>query len=266
MVIYDTHYVHDLIADSDKDLVYEVVYKDGNGQEGKIVDEVIETNLGYAANCPVTVTNNDDGSEVEGTVLLCEPSPSDPSTFLYTVMVMVDDFQARYEDGIDAKRIKHRKVKSDATNDERSKPAAVSVANDQKEGLLTTNNPAASGCKLDSVGAVPLSITCDSFAEKDNTLPKPDLASPLTATTATSKGRGLQVDTAQTNRSSKSESCRSLNNFSHASDSSRGMNGFAIEIPQWLQRDRLSQRNLFCKFDFHPSFMIFLFETMPFTK
>ena len=44
-------------------------------------------------------------------MLLCEPSPSDPSTFLYTVMVMVDDFQARYEDGIDAKRIKYRKVK-----------------------------------------------------------------------------------------------------------------------------------------------------------
>ena len=230
--------------------MYEVVYKDGNDQEGKIVDEVIENKLGYAANCPITITNNDDGSEVEGTVLLCEPSPSDPSTFLYTVMVMVDDFQARYEEKVDAKHIKFRKVKSDAINDERKKPTAVSVANDQNNDASGKQIAALEVHTGDGTAPVPLSITCDSFAEKDNTLPKPDLASPLTATTATSKGRGLQVDTAQTNRSSKSESCRSLNNFSHASDSSRGMDGFAIEIPKWLQRDRLSQRNLFCKFDF----------------
>ena len=46
--------LYDLLH-SDKDLVYEVVYKDGNDQEGKIVDEVLETELGYAANCQVTV-------------------------------------------------------------------------------------------------------------------------------------------------------------------------------------------------------------------
>ena len=67
--------------DSTKDLLYEVVYKDGNVQEGKIVDEVTENKLAYAANCPVTVTNNNyDGSEVEGTVLLPKPSSTDPNT------------------------------------------------------------------------------------------------------------------------------------------------------------------------------------------
>ena len=242
---------------SDKDLVYEVVYKDGNGQEGKIVDEVTETKLGYAANCPVTVTNNDDGSEVEGTVLLCEPSPSDPSTLLYTVMVMVDDFQARYEDGIDAKRIKYRKVKSDTTNDVRKEAAANSEANDQNNDPAGKQIAALEVYTGDGTVPVPLSITCDAAVEKKDHTHNSELTSPLTATTATAKGRGLQVDTAQTNRSSKSESSRSLNNFSYASGRSRDNDGFTIEIPSWLQRDRQSQRNLFCKLNFRPSFMIF---------
>ena len=100
--------------DSTKDLLYEVVYKDGNVQEGKIVDEVTESKLAYAANCHVTVTNNGDGSEVEGTVLLPKPSSTDPNTIQYTVMI-TDGSLARYEEGIDAKRVQYRKVKPDDT-------------------------------------------------------------------------------------------------------------------------------------------------------
>ena len=238
--------------DSTKDLLYEVVYKDGNVQEGKIVDEVAENKLAYAANCPVTITNNDDGSEVEGTVLLCESSPSDPSTLLYTVMIMVDDdFQAHYEDGIDAKRVKYRKVKSDATNDERTKPAAVSVANDQNNDTAGKQIAALEVHTGDGTVPVPLSITCDAVVEKNDHTHKPDLTSPLTATTATPRGRGLQVDTAARPYSDdryKSDSCRSLNNFSHASVSSRDKDGFVMVIPSWLQGERRNQRNLFCKF------------------
>ena len=232
--------------------MYEVVYKDGNVQEGKIVDEVIETKLGYAANCPVTVTNNDDGSEVEGTVLLCKPSPSDPSTLLYTVMVMVDDFQARYEDDIDAKRIKYRKAKSDATNDERSKHAAVSVANNKNNDTAGKQIAALEVHTGDGTAPVPLSITCDTVVEKNDGTNNSDLQSPLTATTAMAKGRrSLQVDTAALLYSDdryKSDSCRSLNNFSHASASSRGKDGFVMVIPSWLQGEIRNQRNLFCKF------------------
>ena len=80
------------------------------------MDEVIESNLAYAANCPVTVTNNnDDGSEVEGTVLLPKPSSTDPNTIQYTVMMITDGSLARYEEGIDAKRVQYRKVKPDDT-------------------------------------------------------------------------------------------------------------------------------------------------------
>ena len=131
--------------DSTKDLLYEVVYKDGNVQEGKIVDEVTESKLAYAANCHVTVTNNGDGSEVEGTVLLPKPSSTDPNTMQYTVMMITDGSLARYEESVDAKRIKYRKVKPDDTNASCALKDDTSIV--QKNEVL-----------------VPSSITCDSVA------------------------------------------------------------------------------------------------------
>ena len=104
---------------STKNLSYEVVYKDTNDPSKKIIVEVLtESKLAYAANCPITITNNnDDGSEVEGTVLLPKPSDTDPITIQYTVMMITDGSLARYEEGIDAKRVQYRKVKPDATKD-----------------------------------------------------------------------------------------------------------------------------------------------------
>lgn len=88
-----------------------MVYKDE--EKGSIVDEVKEKELVYAASCPVTVSGSSEDEseieEVEGTVLLSKPSPDDPKSIQYTVMLPVGGSYARYEDGIDAKRIKYRK-------------------------------------------------------------------------------------------------------------------------------------------------------------
>ena len=59
--------------DSTKDMLYEVVYKDGNVQEGKIVDEVTESKLAYAANCPITITNNN-AIDLRWRAQFCYPS------------------------------------------------------------------------------------------------------------------------------------------------------------------------------------------------
>ena len=132
-----------------KDLMYKIVYKD----EKDIVEEVTQDKLAYAAGCQVTIASDkEDGSDVDGTVLLCEPSPTG---LVYTVMTTpVEGFQANYEAGVDAKRVKYRRVKSiDTTTDD-----------NKAEGVAVEKDAAAK-----SVPKVPLSITCDSNNSKDGT-------------------------------------------------------------------------------------------------
>jgi len=253
---------------SAKDMIYEVVYKDGDGGKGTIVEEVSEDKLAYGANCPVTVSinPNEDGSD-EGTVLLCEPSSSDPGKFLYTVMILMEGSQARFESGIDAKCIKYRKVKTDTENAATTETAAASpvAASVQKEQPSATNNDpstakisvSASAVHPDE-GRVPSSITCDSVSKSSSKevgagssnkrKHTPDIASPLTATPK----RKLRVDTTPANNNApyKPDIGRSINSYSHDNiSSSRGMGNhdtrMEMKIPVWLQRDRQSQRDLF---------------------
>eukprot|EP00580_Thalassiosira_gravida_P021337 CAMPEP_0201677892 /NCGR_PEP_ID=MMETSP0494-20130426/45045_1 /ASSEMBLY_ACC=CAM_ASM_000839 /TAXON_ID=420259 /ORGANISM="Thalassiosira gravida, Strain GMp14c1" /LENGTH=555 /DNA_ID=CAMNT_0048160945 /DNA_START=209 /DNA_END=1872 /DNA_ORIENTATION=+ len=121
-------------------MVYEVVYKnddaggDAGGDAGSdekgtrtiITEEVSERNLAYAANCPVTIhttidaaNEKDSNRSNDGTILLCEPSSTNPGKFCYTIMIesssSADDdgssSQATYfESGIHGERIQYRKV------------------------------------------------------------------------------------------------------------------------------------------------------------
>lgn len=107
-----------------KNLIYTVVYIHDNG---KIIDEIIEhdnnsvmstTNMAYGTNCPVIID-----SKYDGIVLLPERSCSTTTTtleegggkggtktFHYTVMIYMTGGQSRYEFGVEAHRIKYRKV------------------------------------------------------------------------------------------------------------------------------------------------------------
>ena len=221
--------------DSTKDLLYEVVYNDGNVQEGKIVDEVTESKLAYAANCPITFTNNGDGSEVKGTVLLPKPSSTDPNTMQYTVMI-TDGSLACYEDGIDSTRIKYRKVKPDATNVdsiEKTKPADVSLPMKSKAENAsspdTRNKPVALEIHT-SEGTVPSSITCGS---RDGTSLS---ASTRTFTPKNSSPRDATSHYQHGNRSVNSHGNHSANNMT-----------LELKTPSWIQRNRSSQLALFCK-------------------
>ena len=223
---------------STKNLSYEVVYKDTNDPSKKIiVEEVTESKLAYAANCPITITNNnDDGSEVEGTVLLPKPSSTDPNTIQYTVMI-TDGSLARYEEGIDAKRVQYRNdVKPDATNignTEKAKPADVSLPMKSKAENAsspdTRNKPVALEIHT-SEGTVPSSITCGS---RDGTSLS---ASTRTFTPKKSSPRDATSHYQHGNRSVNSHGNHSANNMT-----------LELKTPSWIQRNRSSQLNLFCK-------------------
>ena len=150
---------------------------------GTVVEEVAEQNLAYAANCPVTIDTGGHGS-VEGTVLLCKPSSDDPSKFIYTVMTEMEGSRARFEDGIDAARVKYRK------EEKFTKPVTPDAAQKEQLSASKIDAPDTKVSALTSVvgggGAMPSSITCDSVAKSSRDREEkrmPDVMSPLTAPT-----------------------------------------------------------------------------------
>ena len=196
------------------------------------MDEISEQKLAYAANCPVTIDSGGEGS-TEGTVLLCEQSPADPSKFVYTVMIDMEGPRARYEDGIEAARVKYRSLKKkSAIPDDAQEEQATAKISGEEEGI------------------VPSSITCDSVAKKtsgskdggSNKRSEADFTSPLTATPK--KKTRVVAAALPDNDSYYTADSRPIN--------SRGPNHATkidLRMPLWLQKDRQSQKNLFCKFE-----------------
>lgn len=192
--------------------------------EKDMVEEVTQDKLGYAAGCNVTIASDkEDGSDVEGTVLLCESSPTG---LVYTIQTSVEGFQANYEAGVDAKRVKYRKLKStDITTDD-----------NKADGVAVEKDAAAK-----SVPKVPLSITCDSNNSKDGTT--------LSASTTPTANRPSQhVNTIPTSGYKEPQSRRSINSTSSASKTASHNNRTVLNIPTWLQKDYITQRNLFCEY------------------
>jgi hypothetical protein len=92
---------------STKTLIYEIGYEHAKGN--KIVDnDVAEDEVSYAPNCPVTID-----TQLDGIVLLPE---SCSGKFVYTVMIYMEGCQSRYEFGVDAQRLKYRKIDTITTN------------------------------------------------------------------------------------------------------------------------------------------------------
>ena len=202
-----------------KDLMYKIVYKD----EKDIIEEVTQDKLAYAAGCQVIISSDkDDGSDIEGTVLLCEPSPTG---LIYTIQTSVEGFQANYEAGVDAKLVKYRKVTT--TDDKKA------------DGVAAEKDAAAK-----SVPVVPLSITCDSNNSKDGTT--------LSASTTPTAKRASQPQHTNTRTTGVSnggqDSRKSITNIPSTSLSNTTNHPLVVlTIPLWLQKDFKSQRNLFCK-------------------
>jgi hypothetical protein len=237
-----------------------VVYEDECHSEGRIVEEVSEHNLAYGAKCPVTID-----SKEEGIVLLSEFLPSHPGTFLYTVMIFMEGSQARYEVGIDARRIKYRKVaKGVSAHDDAVAAAAVAGALTEEQSSEKSGDPPIarkpSSALVVPAGevTVPSSITCESLTDNSTSeggndgrkkRDRRDNESPLTITPI----RSRRVENAHPIGESlhNQDSLRSINSGSHASGTNNSGGPrtpeIVMKVPDWVQRDHQSQPSLFCK-------------------
>ena len=242
---------------STKTLSYEVVFVDNSHPKGKIAEEVPEHNLAYGAKCPVTFD-----SKEKGIVLLPERSPSHSGKFLYTVMIFMEGSLARYEIGIDAQRIKYRKVAKEVSAHDDA--AAVVGALTEKQSLEKSGHPpianTPSSASVVPAGevTVPLSIACDSFTENSASeggangkrkRDHRDIESPLTITPM--KSHRADIARSIDNSLYKQDSLRSINSGSQDSGTNNSAYSNNLEIvmtlPEWIQRDHQSQQNLFCK-------------------
>mmetsp|Transcript_12268 Transcript_12268/g.29998 ORF Transcript_12268/g.29998 Transcript_12268/m.29998 type:complete len:535 (-) Transcript_12268:336-1940(-) len=262
-----------------KDLIYEVVYNDGDNQRENIVEEVSEHNLAYGSGCPVTVDFDGDGSSLaveEGTVLLCDPLSSNPSKIRYTAMISMEGDRARYEFGIDAERVRYRKVNSHvevAVLEQVHAPAAVSPSKERPTTAATKGSDLPAVAKVSVLDTtvhhknetVPSSITCDSIAQNsgevggtrsDNKRMRgPDAdSSPRTSPPKKNPRVGAAAtDTPHNNAHNTSESRGSIASHgqvgSAASNTLTGQfqpkNRIDIELPLWLQRDLPSRKKLY---------------------
>lgn len=242
-----------MYSSTNNDIIYEVVYKDDK-KNMNIVEEVSEKNLAYGTNCPVTYFT-DDGLELEGKVLLSEPSPDDPSKFVYTILIFMEGDRARYEMDIKDEYIKYRKVMGNTKSASVVEPDVPPIISDQKENqtetILATASEAPSEKEKETV---PSSITCKSSinsdkSSKDGTAGSSKQLHNTQSVTSKNK-KNLHVDTTQKARHNQ-DSNRSTHSYSHSSPSeSRGASNhesFCLATPSWLQRNSEVQRDLFCK-------------------
>lgn len=200
-------------------LVYEVTYSDDN--ENVITEVVEDKKLGFGATCPVTISSlrsDDSNVSLEGEIVLCTPSPTNSSKFVYSAMIFLDGSRIRYENGIEEERVKYRKLNNvvgdgDENNHSQTRQEEPTVASKQSGATPppTTVNQR----------AVPTSIR---VGQADNS-----------------------VDSSSRKRPRDEEESRvQVESTSHKkSKCPDGQPNLEIQVPLWLQKDRNSQRDLF---------------------
>lgn len=240
----------------------------------KIVEEVSENELAYGAQCPVAV-EGEDGSTENGTVLLCNPSSSDPRKIVYVIMVMVEGI-GRYEEGVDAGRVRYRRSGAQVA----VAPVSASdgpILSGQKvkpteskdlEKSLAKKSAAKAAEVTPEKELVPTSMAFDEESCEDNSLgkatagseacPGPNNVSPPAACLTKNHALSAHSGSHNTSRGQCNQYCYcSADSFSRdvvgsSREERMGHNesSFEMKIPAWLQKNREAQRNLFCKWDY----------------
>jgi len=244
----------------DGQLYYEVTYSDGD-ENVAITEEVKEANIGFGACCPVRILpDNKSGSHensaanpLEGEIVMCTSDPNS-NKFVYTAMIPMNGSQFRYETAIDASRVKYRKVKVNNTEsyeENAGDAVAVSTSTEQftgsKEGKIDKKD--ATNPQQSPTGRyVPSSITCsDSASKRSSTDSNDDGAGGSSRKRARYPTDGKHESDgghyAPATASNSNDSSTNLKSPSHP----KFPNVSRLEItpPQWLQKDRQSQRKLF---------------------
>eukprot|EP00573_Skeletonema_grethae_P012709 CAMPEP_0201710630 /NCGR_PEP_ID=MMETSP0578-20130828/58724_1 /ASSEMBLY_ACC=CAM_ASM_000663 /TAXON_ID=267565 /ORGANISM="Skeletonema grethea, Strain CCMP 1804" /LENGTH=466 /DNA_ID=CAMNT_0048199661 /DNA_START=1411 /DNA_END=2811 /DNA_ORIENTATION=- len=237
----------------DGQLHYEVTYCDDDGKVA-VTEEVKEANLGFGAFCPVTILpeNKSDSQEtstvddpLEGEIVMCS---SLGSKFVYTAMISMNGSQFRYETAIDASRVKYRKVEVDKTesNEETAGNNTNAISNckkgkiDKKDATNPQQSPTATTARI-----VPSSITCSDSVSKRSSIDSKDGAGDSSRKRARyptdakhESDGGHYTPTAANSQDSNNLKITSHPKFPNVSK-------LEITLPQWLQKDRQSQRRLF---------------------
>ena len=261
---------------------------------GKIIDEIIEhdnnsvmstTNMAYGTNCPVIID-----SKYDGIVLLPERSCSTTTTleegggkggtktFHYTVMIYMTGGQSRYEFGVEAHRIKYRKVVPTTT---------VAIVGEEllvlqdADAIVATPNHAtvANGAVQPTIivgqakekkTVVPSSITVEADNNNKRKCDDMDESSPLTITPPMMRDSSYHnnVAAAHSNaivaRSIEEDLHKHETNCSNVSSEGVNDNKIVMTLPEWIQHNQHRQQDLFCEFikrrsstDF-PTFVFFI--------
>ena len=244
---------------------------------GKIIDEVVEhdnnsvmstTNMAYGTNCPVIVD-----SKYDGIVLLPERSCSTTTTtseegggkggaktFHYTVMIYMTGGQSRYEFGVEAHRIKYRKVVPTTTT------VAIGeelLALQDADAVVATPNHAtvANGAVQPTIiigqakkkTVVPSSITVEADNNNKRKCDEMDESSPLTITPPMrDDSYHDNVAAAHSNaivaRSIEEYLHKHETNCSNVSSEGVNVNTIVMTLPEWIQHNQHRQQVLFCEF------------------
>lgn len=201
-------------------LVYEVTYSDDN--ENTITEVVEDKQLGFGATCPVEISSScsdDSNVSLEGEIVLCTPSPTNSSKFVYSAMIFLDGSRIRYENGIEEERVKFRKLnKADVgkSKDNQTRQKVPTVASKQSGPIAATPPP-----MTENQRAVPTSIR---VGQADNSVD--------------SSSRKRPRDDEESKRKVESTSHKKSKYPDEHPD-------LEIRVPLWLQKDPKSQRELF---------------------
>lgn len=240
----------------DGQLEYEVTYSDGNGKVA-VTEQVKEANLGFGAFCPVTILpdsksgSQENSTNHEGEVVMC--TLDDSKKVVYTAMISLNGSKFRYDTAIDASRVKYRKVEVQSTesNEENagSNTNAISPstqqATDSKEGNMDKKN-ATTPQQSPTERIVSSSITYSDSASKRSFTDSKDGAGDSSRKRArypTDTKHGS--DGGYYTPASTPNSQDSTNSKSTSYPKFPNVPKLEITPPQWLQKDRQSQRELF---------------------
>ncbi|KAL7431699.1 hypothetical protein ACHAXM_002840 [Skeletonema potamos] len=222
----------------DSKLFYEVSYVTNSSV--MLTEEVEDGKLGFGSTCPVTILPLPDtvaADPLEGEILFCTPSTTDPNGFVYTAMMFLDGMpKVRYEEGIEEKRIVYRKVEFDDEGRKKNTGAAVDAV---CEGA----------CADDNAGAVQAYQLSSAVQTLSKSSPKTKEYGSL-STMRTNSGsyeeeeeeEGVVIEEQMRSLLPHSITCSD----SYASrEKATGPSKLEILVPLWLQKDRTCQRSLF---------------------
>ena len=209
-------------------IFYEVTHAD-KSSSSIVTEEVEDDKLGFGATCPITILPDNvdaDADPLEGEIVLCTPSTTNPNTFVYTAMIFLDGkSKVRYESGIEEKRVVYRKV---------------------DESIVDNSSSAASGPVCKGKGA----ITIDDTSEATSSPKQYDNSSLMRTNNGSYDDEEGEV-IEEPRRSLPPPSI--MYNGSHTkrekdetkSSAQNVPSKLVILVPLWLQKDRTSQRSLF---------------------